>query len=91
MLNPGGSVKDRVALQIVQEAIAEGRLRPGGLISEGTAGDLSLSEASQLHHARGSAAQYCRIFWLTESCRLAHPLQSLHSMSSTEVLMVANC
>ena len=39
MLNPGGSVKDRVALQIVQEALAEGRLRPGGLITEGTAGE----------------------------------------------------
>ena len=38
MLNPGGSVKDRVALQVVQEALAEGRLRPGGLITEGTAG-----------------------------------------------------
>ncbi len=39
MLNPGGSVKDRVALQIVQEALAEGRLKPGGLITEGTAGE----------------------------------------------------
>ena len=39
MLNPGGSVKDRVALQIVQEALAEGRLRAGGLITEGTAGE----------------------------------------------------
>ena len=32
-------MKDRVALQIVQEALAEGRLRPGGLITEGTAGE----------------------------------------------------
>ena len=38
MLNPGGSVKDRVALQIMQEAFASGRLKPGGLITEGTAG-----------------------------------------------------
>ena len=37
-LNPGGSVKDRVALQIVTEALADGRLQPGGLITEGTAG-----------------------------------------------------
>lgn len=58
MLNPGGSVKDRVALQIVQEAIAEGRLRPGGLLTEGTAGDqMSLSEALQMHHARGGVQQ----------------------------------
>ena len=38
MLNPGGSVKDRVALQIMREAFASGRLKPGGLITEGTAG-----------------------------------------------------
>ncbi len=38
MLNVGGSVKDRVALEMVQEATADGRLKPGGLITEGTAG-----------------------------------------------------
>ncbi len=38
MLNPGGSVKDRVALQIIQEAFASGKLQAGGLITEGTAG-----------------------------------------------------
>lgn len=43
-LNPGGSVKDRVALQIVREALAEGRLAaPGGLIAEGTAGSTGIS------------------------------------------------
>ena len=47
MLNPGGSVKDRVALQVVQEALAEGRLRPGGLITEGTAGWPILLSAPQ--------------------------------------------
>ncbi|PNW71677.1 hypothetical protein CHLRE_16g664250v5 [Chlamydomonas reinhardtii] len=45
MLNPGGSVKDRVALQIVSEALADGRLRPGGLITEGTAGSTGVSLA----------------------------------------------
>lgn len=50
MLNPGGSVKDRVALQIVQEALAEGRLKPGGLITEGTAGDRPFPDKRcQLH------------------------------------------
>jgi cysteine synthase A len=38
MLNPGGSVKDRVALEMVREAMADGHLKPGGLITEGTAG-----------------------------------------------------
>ena len=43
-LNPGGSVKDRVALEIVTEAVAEGRLvAPGGLITEGTAGSTGIS------------------------------------------------
>jgi len=37
-LNPGGSIKDRVALAIVREAVAQGRLRRGGLITEGSAG-----------------------------------------------------
>ncbi|GIL88364.1 hypothetical protein Vretimale_15049 [Volvox reticuliferus] len=45
MLNPGGSVKDRVALQIVTEALQEGRLRPGALITEGTAGSTGVSLA----------------------------------------------
>ncbi len=41
-MNPGQSVKDRAALGIVSEAIAEGRLRPGGLIVDGTAGNTGI-------------------------------------------------
>ncbi len=41
-MNPGQSVKDRAALQIIREAEAEGRLRPGGLIVEGTAGNTGI-------------------------------------------------
>ena len=37
--NPGGSVKDRAALGIVREALTSGKLKPGGLIVEGTAGN----------------------------------------------------
>ena len=43
--NPGGSVKDRVALRIIQEALASGDLRPGGIITEGTAGSTGVSLA----------------------------------------------
>ena len=39
LLNPGGSVKDRVALQILQGSVGSGSLQPGGLITEGTAGE----------------------------------------------------
>jgi cysteine synthase A len=41
-MNPGGSVKDRAALSIVQDAEARGVLRPGGVIVEGTAGNTGI-------------------------------------------------
>lgn len=41
-LNPGQSVKDRAALWIVRAAEREGRLRPGGTIVEGTAGNTGI-------------------------------------------------
>ncbi len=44
-LNPGGSVKDRAALNIVREAEADGSLRPGGSIVEGTAGNTGIGLA----------------------------------------------
>ncbi len=45
-MNPGGSVKDRAALQIIRTAEADGRLRPGGLIVEGTAGNTGIGLAT---------------------------------------------
>jgi cysteine synthase A len=45
-MNPGQSVKDRAALQIIRNAEAEGRLRPGGLIVEGTAGNTGIGLAT---------------------------------------------
>jgi cysteine synthase A len=44
-LNPGGSVKDRAALNIVREAEADGTLRQGGSIVEGTAGNTGIGLA----------------------------------------------
>ena len=44
-LNPGGSVKDRAALNIVREAEASGALKPGGTIVEGTAGNTGIGLA----------------------------------------------
>lgn len=44
-LNPGGSVKDRAALAIVQDAERRGDLRPGGTIVEGTAGNTGIGLA----------------------------------------------
>lgn len=44
-MNPGGSVKDRAALAIVEDAVARGILHPGGLIVEGTAGNTGIGLA----------------------------------------------
>ena len=44
-LNPGGSVKDRIALAIVDRAEAEGRLRPGDTLIEATAGNTGVGLA----------------------------------------------
>ncbi len=44
-LNPGGSIKDRTALFIVEDAEKHGLLRPGGVIVEGTAGNTGIGLA----------------------------------------------
>src|SRR6516162_7742114 len=51
-LNPGGSVKDRAALAIIQDAEAKGLLQPGGIIVEGTAGNTGIGIAL-VANARG--------------------------------------
>jgi cysteine synthase A len=44
-MNPGGSVKDRAALAIINDAVKRGVLKPGGLIVEGTAGNTGIGLA----------------------------------------------
>jgi len=44
-LNPGGSVKDRIGLGMIEAAEREGRLRPGGTIVEGTSGNTGVGLA----------------------------------------------
>lgn len=51
-LNPGGSVKDRAALYIVQDAERRGQIKPGGTIVEGTAGNTGIGLA-HVCRARG--------------------------------------
>jgi len=41
-MNPGQSVKDRAALGIISDAVNRGRLKPGGTIVEGTAGNTGI-------------------------------------------------
>lgn len=44
-MNPGASVKDRPALQMIQDAIASGHLKPGGTIVEATSGNTGMGLA----------------------------------------------
>ena len=43
--NPGNSVKDRMALKMVEDAEKDGRLKPGGTIVEGTSGNTGMGLA----------------------------------------------
>jgi cysteine synthase A len=61
-LNPGGSVKDRAALGIIEDAEARGLLHPGGIIVEGTAGNTGIGLA-----VVGSARGYKTIIVMPET------------------------
>ena len=54
-MNPGGSVKDRVALSIIEDAEARGLLKSGGTIVEGTGGNTGIG-LTVMGHARGYRA-----------------------------------
>ncbi|PVD36718.1 hypothetical protein C0Q70_03704 [Pomacea canaliculata] len=56
--NGGGSVKDRAALFLIQDAIRKGQLRPGGTVVEGTAGNTGIG----LAHMCLSMGFKCMIF-----------------------------
>ncbi|KAG8741518.1 Cysteine synthase 1 [Ceratobasidium sp. 428] len=56
--NPGGSVKDRAALFVVKDAEESGRLKPGGTVVEGTAGNTGIG----LAHVCRSKGYKCVIY-----------------------------
>ena len=51
-MNPGGSVKDRAGLAIIQDAERSGALKPGGTVVEGTAGNTGIG-LTLVGNARG--------------------------------------
>jgi cysteine synthase A len=56
-MNPGGSVKDRTALGLLEDAERSGALGPGGVIVEGTAGNTGIGLAL-LGNARGYRSRF---------------------------------
>ena len=46
--NPGNSVKDRMAVKMIEDAEKDGRLKPGGTIVEGTSGNTGMGLDLQL-------------------------------------------
>ena len=61
MFNPGGSVKDRIGLAMIEDAEAKGLLKPGGTIVEGTSGNTGAGLA-----IAGIAKGYRCIFTTTD-------------------------
>lgn len=57
-LNPGGSVKDRAALYLINDAREKGLIKEGGTIVEGTAGNTGIG----LAHICNSLGYKCIIF-----------------------------
>ncbi|KAJ3372763.1 Cysteine synthase 1 [Kappamyces sp. JEL0680] len=57
-MNPGGSVKDRAALYVVEDAEKRGLLKPGGTVVEGTAGNTGIG----LAHVCRSKGYKCVIY-----------------------------
>ena len=43
--NPGNSIKDRMAVKMIEDAERDGRLKPGGTIIEGTSGNTGMGLA----------------------------------------------
>src|SRR5918911_5131596 len=62
-LNPGGSVKDRIGVSMIDAAEREGRLKPGGTVVEATSGNTGIGVAL-VCAVRG----YKAVFVMTDKC-----------------------
>lgn len=82
-LNPGGSVKDRAALGIVEDAEKAGLLKPGGIIVEGTAGNTGIGLA-----VVGAARGYKTIIVMPET-QSREKMDTLRALGAELVLVPA--
>ena len=62
-LNPAGSVKDRVALQMITDAQRSGTLKPGSAIIEPTSGNTGIGLASIASTMGYRAVSYTHLLW----------------------------
>ena len=58
-MNPGGSVKDRIALRMIEAAEQSGELKPGGTIVEPTSGNTGVGPRDRRPEARATTACSC--------------------------------
>lgn len=82
-LNPGGSVKDRAALGIIEDAEKAGLLKPGGIIVEGTAGNTGIGLA-----VVGAARGYKTIIVMPET-QSREKMDTLRALGAELVLVPA--
>ena len=79
-----GSIKDRMALSILERAIREGRLRPGDMIAEATSGNTGISIAA-IGKALGHSVQIFMPDWMSvERRRLMESLGAEVTLVSRE-------
>jgi cysteine synthase A len=82
-MNPGGSVKDRAALYMVEDAEARGQLTPGGVIVEGTAGNTGIGLALV-----GNAKGYRTIIVMPET-QSREKMDTLRALGAELILVPA--
>ena len=83
-LNPGGSVKDRPALQIIEDLEKEGRLKPGGTIVEATSGNTGMGLAMA-----AAVKEYRTIFVMPDKMS-DEKIKSLRAFGSRVVITPTN-
>src|ERR1044071_6330561 len=62
-LNPGGSVKDRIGVSMIDAAERDGRLKPGGTVVEATSGNTGIGVALTC-----AVRSYKAVFVMTDKC-----------------------